>query len=188
MDNLKVLNDQLIRMRKMNRYYHQQFLTDVRLIMIVTIAMLIFVNELTYYILPFVSLFGAVLLSFHAHYLIFSRNFSQYLEKAINKENGQNTLIAHELENSYFFPIQEKKIVVAGLGSSFSWFSFVTLFITGYGVAIYIYGLLNINLSDSFYYTLVLSGITIITLTTGIWWFVLGVGEKRLKKIYEKYE
>jgi len=27
-----------------------------------------------------------------------------------------------------------------------------------------------------------------ITLTTGIWWFVLGVGEKRLKKIYEKYE
>ena len=100
MDNLKVLNDQLIRMRKMNRYYHQQFLTDVRLIMIVTIAMLIFVNELTFYILPFVSLFGAVLLSFHAHYLIFSRNFSQYLEKAINKENGQNTLIAHELENS----------------------------------------------------------------------------------------
>ena len=95
MDNLKVLNDQLIRMRKMNRYYHQQFLTDVRLIMIVTIAMLIFVNELTFYILPFVSLFGAVLLSFHAHYLIFSRNFSQYLEKAINKENGENTLIAH---------------------------------------------------------------------------------------------
>ena len=119
---------------------------------------------------------------------LFSRNFSQYLEKAINKESGQNTLIAHELENSYFFPIQEKKIVVAGLGSSFSWFSFVTLFITGYGVAIYIYGLLNINFSDSFYYTLVLSGITLITLTTGIWWFVLGVGEKRLKKIYEKYE
>ena len=109
MDNLKVLNDQLIRMRKMNRYYHQQFLTDVRLIMIVTIAMLIFVNELTYYILPFVSLFGAVLLSFHAHYLIFSRNFSQYLEKAINKENGQNNLIAHELENSYFFSNTRQK-------------------------------------------------------------------------------
>ena len=107
MDNLKVLNDQLIRMRQMNRYYHQQFLTDVRLIMIITIAMLVFVNELTFYILPFVSLFGAVLLSFHAHYLIFSRNFSQYLELAINKANGQNTLIAHELENSYFFPIQE---------------------------------------------------------------------------------
>ena len=63
MDNLKVLNDQLIRMRQMNRYYHQQFLTDVRLIMIITISMLVFVNELTFYILPFVSLFGAVLLS-----------------------------------------------------------------------------------------------------------------------------
>ena len=74
------------------------------------------------------------------------------------------------------------------LGSALSWFSFSTVFITVYGVAIYIDGLLNINLSYSYYYTLVLSGITIITLTTGIWWFVLGVGEKRLKKIYEKYE
>ena len=102
--------------------------------------------------IPFVSLFGAVLLSFHAHYLIFSRNFSEYLEKKINDLSNEKLMIAHELENIYFFPIQSKKIVVAGLGKSFSWFGFVTLFITTYGVSLYIYGLLNINFTDSFSY------------------------------------
>ena len=97
-------------------------------------------------------------------------------------------MIAHELENTYFFPIQSKKIVVAGLGKSFSWFGFVTLFITTYGVGLYIYGLLNINLSDSFNYLLVLIGATVITLSIGVWWFVLGEGEKRLSEVFRTYE
>lgn len=97
-------------------------------------------------------------------------------------------MIAHELENTYFFPIQSKKIVVAGLGKSFSWFGFVTLFITTYGVSLYIYGLLNINFTDSFSYLLVLICATIITLSIGVWWFVFGEGEKRLNEVYKKYE
>ena len=188
MDKLKVLSEQLSRMRQMNRYYHQQFLTDVRLLLFITVLLLIFNNSLTPFLLPFIALFGSVLLSFHAHYLLFSRNFSEYLEKKINTLTDDDLLIAHELENSYFFPIQDKKIVVAGIGKSFSWFGFVTLFITAYGIGIYMYGILNINFSDSFFYTVVLISITSVTLLTGIWWFVFGVGEKRLKEIYDKYQ
>ena len=188
MDKLNVLNSQLMRMRQMNRYYHQQFLTDVRLLLCLTVLILTFTNSLTYYLIPFISLFGAVLLSFHAHYLIFSRNFSEYLEKKINNLTKEKIMIAHELENTYFFPIQNKKIVVAGLGKSFSWFGFVTLFITFYGVGLYVYGVLNINFSDSFNYLLVLICATIITLSTGVWWFVLGEGEIRLSEVYKKYE
>jgi hypothetical protein len=188
MDKLNVLNSQLKRMRQMNRYYHQQFLTDVRLLLGLTVLMLTFRNTLTPYLIPFISLFGAVLLSFHAHYLIFSRNFSEYLERKINNLSEEKIMIAHELENTYFFPIQSKKIVVAGLGKSFSWFGFVTLFITTYGVGLYIYGLLNINLSDSFNYLLVLIGATVITLSIGVWWFVLGEGEKRLSEVFRTYE
>ena len=44
------------------------------------------------------------------------------------------------------------------------------------------------NFSDSFFYTVVLISITSVTLLTGIWWFVFGVGEKRLKEIYDKYQ
>lgn len=188
MDKLKFLNEQLTRMRKMNRYYHHQFLIDVRLLLIISVLLLIFNNSLTFFVIPFISLFGAVLLSFHAHYLIFSRNFSEYLEKQINKNLKENIMIAHLLENSYFFPIQDRKLVVAGLGKSFSWFGFVTLFITSYGISFYLYAVVNINLSEYFYYTLVLSLMTILTLLSGIWWFILGEGEKRLEKIYGKYE
>ena len=76
----------------------------------------------------------------------------------------------------------------ASIGKSFSWFGFVTLFITAYGVGVYTYGILNINLSESLIYTVVLIFITSVTLLTGIWWFVFGVGEKRLKDIYDKYQ
>ncbi len=95
-------------------------------------------------------------------------------------------MIAHELENTYFFPIQDKKIVVAGFGKSFSWFGFVTLFITLYGVGYFIYGVVNINFEDSVIYTVLLITLSAVTLLTGFWWFVLGVGEDRLKAIYEK--
>ena len=186
MDNITIISNQLSRMRQMNRYYHQQFLFDVRFLFLISIALLIFPVEQTFFIIPFVSLFGAVLLSFHAHYLIFSRNFSQYLEKEINKLTNKKIMIAHELENTYFFPIQDKKIVVAGFGKSFSWFGFVTLFITLYGVGYFMYGVVNINFEDSVIYTVLLITLSAVTLLTGFWWFVLGVGEDRLKAIYEK--
>jgi len=95
-------------------------------------------------------------------------------------------LIAHKLENNYFFPIQDKKIVVAALGKSFTWFGFVTLFITTYGIGFFIYGFMNIDYSQSTTYTLVLLISSLITLLVGYWWFVYGEGEKRLRRIYEQ--
>ena len=146
MDKLTVIREQLQRMRQMNRYYHQQFLIDVRFLFATSILLIVIQEHIVFYIIPFVSLFGAVILSFHAHYLIFSRNFSQYLEKKINLETGDELLIAHQLENRYFFPIQDRKIVVAGFGKSFSWFGFVTLFITSYGIGLFVYGILLLKL------------------------------------------
>ena len=84
MEKITIVQDQLKRMRQMNRYYHHQFLIDVRLLLAISVLLLIVENSIKYYLIPFVSLFGAVLLAFHAHYLIFSRNFSDYLEKQIN--------------------------------------------------------------------------------------------------------
>ena len=190
MEKLTVYLDQLKRMRSMNRYYHDQFLLDVRILFILNTVFLFISLQNIYalYVLPLISLFGSVLLSFHAYFLIFSRQYSEFIELKINNELGEDVLIAHELENEYFFPINDKKIVVAVLGRGFTWFSFVTFFITGYGLGTFIYSIYQIyTKSLNFTFLVLIIIVLIVTVTIGIWWFISGTGEKRLNKIFEKY-
>ena len=171
----------------MNRYYHDQFLLDVRLLFIFN-TVFIFLslnNKNALYLIPLISLFGSVLLSFHAYFLIFSRHYSEFIEKKINSEYDEDILIAHELENDYFFPTQERKIVVAVLNKGFTWFSFVTLFITLYGISSFIWSMIQIVNNDlNMNYIYLVSTITFITLVIGYWWFVSGTGEKRLERVF----
>ena len=189
MDEIKLLENQLKRMRSMNRFYHLQFLNDVRFffaISLISLAISFNFNKINY-LLPLISLFGSVMLAFHAYYLIFSRNYSEYIEKKINNHLGKDAYITHKLENRYFFPIQDKKIVVAKLGKDFSWFSFVTLFITFYGFLLYVYGMYNIYTTlNSIYYFLFIILLTLVTFITGYWWFIKNEGESRLKKVYDE--
>ena len=150
MEKITLYKEQLSRMRSMNRYYHDQFLLDVRILFIFN-TVFIFLslnNKNALYLIPLISLFGSVLLSFHAYFLIFSRHYSEFIEKKINSEYDENVLIAHELENDYFFPTQERKIVVAVLNKGFTWFSFVTLFITLYGISSFIWSMIQIYNND----------------------------------------
>ena len=177
-------------MRSMNRYYHDQFLIDVRVLFVLN-TIFIFLslgNSNALYLLPLISLFGSVILSFHAYFLIFSRQYTQFIEERINTEFDEDILIAHELENEYFFPINQKKIVVAVLNKGFTWFSFVTLFITFYGVSTFawsIYQIINNEMNINFVYFILL--VTLVTLSVGFWWFLSGTGEKRLERIFKKY-
>ena len=189
MNEINILENQLKRMRSMNKFYHLEFLKDVRYFFAISIISLIisFNNETVLYLLPLISLFGSVMLAFHAYFLIFSRNYSEYLEKKINKQSNSEIFITHKLENSYFFPIQDKKIVVAKIGKEFSWFSFVTLFITFYGVALYVYAIYNlVTLMNSINYLVFIIILTLITFSVGYWWFVNNVGESRLRSIYDE--
>ena len=181
MEKITIYKDQLSRMRSMNRYYHDQFLIDVRVLFVLN-TIFIFLslgNSNALYLLPLISLFGSVILSFHAYFLIFSRQYTQFIEERINTEFDEDILIAHELENEYFFPINQKKIVVAVLNKGFTWFSFVTLFITFYGVSTFawsIYQIINNEMNINFVYFILL--VTLVTLSVGFWWFLSGTGEK----------
>ena len=174
----------------MNRYYHDQFLLDVRILFIFN-TVFIFLslnNKNALYLIPLISLFGSVLLSFHAYFLIFSRHYSEFIEKKINSQYDEDVLIAHELENDYFFPTQERKIVVAVFNKGFTWFSFVTFFITLYGISSFIWSMIQIVNNDlNMNYIYLVSTITFITLVIGYWWFVSGTGEKRLEKVFNKH-
>jgi len=190
MEKITIYKEQLSRMRSMNKYYHDQFLTDVRVLFILN-TIFIFLslgNPNALYLIPLISLFGSVILSFHAYFLIFSRQYTEFIEKRINNEYDEEILIAHELENEYFFPINQKKIVVAVLNKGFTWFSFVTLFITFYGVSTYAWSIMkmfNNGMNTNFIYFILF--ITLVTLSVGFWWFLSGTGEKRLEKVFTKY-
>ena len=190
MEKITIYKEQLSRMRSMNRYYHDQFLIDVRVLFILN-TVFIFLslgNTNALYLIPLISLFGSVILSFHAYFLIFSRQYTEFIEKRINNEYDEEILIAHELENEYFFPINQKKIVVAVLNKGFTWFSFVTLFITFYGVSTYAWSMIkmfNNGMNTNFIYFILF--ITLVTLSVGFWWFLSGTGEKRLEKVFAKY-
>ena len=190
MEKITIYKEQLSRMRSMNRYYHDQFLIDVRVLFILN-TIFIFLslgNPNALYLIPLISLFGSVILSFHAYFLIFSRQYTEFIEKRINNEYDEEILIAHELENEYFFPINQKKIVVAVLNKGFTWFSFVTLFITFYGVSTYAWSIIklfNNGMNTNFIYFILF--ITLVTLSVGFWWFLSGTGEKRLEKVFAKY-
>ena len=189
MDEIKLLENQLKRMRSMNRFYHLQFLNDVRFYFFIgLVSLIISINyDKTLYLLPLISLFGSVILAFHAYFLIFSRNYSEYIEKKINHLLKKDVYITHKLENKYFFPIQDKKIVVAKLGKNYSWFSFVTLFITFYGISLYIYGMYYIFtvLSNINYFVFIIF-LTLVTFITGYWWFINNEGESRLRSVYDE--
>ena len=190
MEKITIYKEQLSRMRSMNRYYHDQFLIDVRVLFILnTVFIFLSLGNLNaLYLIPLISLFGSVILSFHAYFLIFSRQYTEFIEKRINNEYDEEILIAHELENEYFFPINQKKIVVAVLNKGFTWFSFVTLFITFYGVSTYAWSIMklfNNGMNTNFIYFILF--ITLVTLSVGFWWFLSGTGEKRLEKVFTKY-
>ena len=188
MDEVSLLEKQLTRMRSMNRFYHQQFLIDVRIFFIISIVLfyLSFEYYFSNYLINLTSIFGSVLLAFHAYYLIFSRHYSEFIEKKINALTGKTVYVTHLLENKYFFPINDKKIVVAKIGKDFSWFSFVTLFITTFGVSLYFYSLYNIYfLISNKFFTFLSIAILIVTFIIGYWWFVKNTGEKRLETVYK---
>ena len=190
MEKITIYKEQLSRMRSMNRYYHDQFLIDVRVLFVLNTVFiyLSLANPNALYLIPLISLFGSVILSFHAYFLIFSRQYTQFIEKRINNEYSEDILIAHELENEYFFPINQKKIVVAVLNKGFTWFSFVTLFITFYGVSTYSWSIMQMfNKGMNIYFIYFILFITFVTLSVGFWWFLSGTGEKRLERIFEKY-
>ena len=79
MDELNFTHDQLKRMRSMNKFYHHQFLIDVRIFFTLGLIALIFAlfNPKIVYILPFLSLFG----NFDSSYFE-----SYYSKPAVNRQ------------------------------------------------------------------------------------------------------
>lgn len=179
----------------MTRYYHEQFFSDIRLQVIATIALFVVAFwevEGAFLLIPVVALYGAVQTAFDASYLIFARQYAARLEGFINERLDAPVLVAAELERRYLFPLDDRKIVTAAFGQSFSYFGFVTLFFTALGIVSYLFGLvLGLPFLDragdgwTVAYLVALFATTIASLVVGWWWFVGGEGERRLRSILD---
>jgi hypothetical protein len=194
-DTTRIAAQQLGRMRGMTRYYHEQFFSDVRYSTLATAALLLVgwwqVPE-AFLLVPLVALIGAAQTAFDASYLIFARQYAARLEQRINADLGDDVLVAAELEATYLFPLDERKIVTARFGADFTWFGFMTLFYTAIGIGSYVFGaalaLPVLRDHDPLWgvaYTIVLVGLTLASLIIGSWWFVEGEGERRLATVLD---
>ena len=191
----RVAADQLSRMRGMTRYYHERFFSDIRLQVVSTVVLFVvgfWQVEGAFLLIPVVALYGAVQTAFDASYLIFARQYAARLEGFLNERLDTPVLVAAELERQYLFPLDDRKIVTAAFGQSFSYFGFVTLFFTALGIASYVFGLaLGLPFLDAVgdgwtvAYLATLFGLTIAALVVGWWWFVGGEGERRLRSILD---
>ena len=190
MDAVTVAHEQLRRMRGMNAAYHRQFFSDVRLVLMLGVALFVVafagVAEAVL-LVPFVMLWGACQTAFDASYLHFARHYAAALERYINRSLGEQVLVAGEIEDQYLYPLNVTKVVTVPLRSSVTWFGFMTAFTTMGGAfatvaAVWMsQGLLSGTALVAYavaYLALALPAIAI-----GFWWFVGGAGEQKIRRV-----
>ena len=183
---------QLARMRGMVGLYHRQFFADIKFSVAVELALFaagFWIDGRLWLAIPFVALIGANQTAFDASYLIFARQYAAALERVLNREVADGVLVASELEASYLFELDSRKVVTLGFGSGFTWFGWMTAFYSLVGVISYVYGLAlglgTIGGTAELVFLVVLLGLTSVSLLVGAWWFVRGEGENRLRRILE---
>ena len=195
-DRLRLKAAQLGRMRGMTRYYHDRFFSDVRFtaacLRACSVCPGLWEVEEALLLVPVVALLGATMTAFDASYLLFARHYPARLEADLNVAVGEGALLAAQVEDIYLFPLNKRKVVVAALDRGFTWFGFMTLFITAMGVVAFLVGLALglpvLGNHGSGWVVAYLAGLGILTvaaLAVGLCWFVGGEGERRLRSVLE---
>lgn len=193
---LALAAQQLRRMRGMNARYHDRFFSDIRFTTVASLALLVAgfaVDDRLFLTIPVIALMGAAQSAFDASYLIFSRQYATRLERDLNRMAGREILVAHRLEDAYLFPLDERKVVTLPL-SAMTWFGFMTGFYTLIGIGTYVVGVvLSLRviedrgaIASGGLYLVALASLTVLTLVMGLWWFIGGEGERRLKALLDE--
>ena len=193
-DPMRLATLQLSRMRGMTVEYHRRFFGDIRFA-VVSITALFVVGfwevPAAFLLIPVIAVYTAVQTAFDASYLIFARQYAARLERYLNARAGETIHVGAMMEDAYLFPLDVRKIVTAAPGRGFSWFGFVTLFQTALGVAAAGFGMalgytnflqLHAGAWDSVYFTTIFV-LAAAALGVGVWWFVGGEGERRLREV-----
>lgn len=182
-------------MRGMTRYYHARFFSDIRNTTLLVLGLFIIgwagIDE-AFLLVPIAVLLGGNQTAFDASYLHFARHYSARLEADLNAGVRRKVLVGSDLEDRYLYPLEERKLVTAHLGSGFSWFGWMTLLYTlsgalafGAGVALGWPVLVSAGSGWQAFYLIAVGVIAVASVVMGGWWFVSGAGERRLRDVLE---
>jgi hypothetical protein len=128
---LRILEDQLTRMRGMLFGYSERFFERIRTYLLITLALLVIAGAGIFRdavaIVPFLIPFAFLETGYLFYYTVFARRHAEYLERAVNTRLGREVLVAHRLEAAYFYPRDAPKIAGISAGNPGGMMSGVTI-------------------------------------------------------------
>ena len=130
-DELRLLADQLTRMRGMLFGYSERFFERIRTYLLLTLALLVVggadIFPAASLAVPFLVPFAFLETGYLFFYTVFARRHAEYLERTINARLGRDVLVAHRLEAAYFYPPDAPKIAAISFGNPAGMMSVMTL-------------------------------------------------------------
>ena len=146
-DDLRILEDQLTRMRGMLFGYSERFFERIRTYLVLTLLLLVVSGSRIFpgavIAVPFLVPFAFLETGYLFYYTVFARRHAEYLERAINTCLGRDVLVAHRLEAAYFYPPDSPKIAALSFGRPLGMMSEMTLGYTGGAALLWLAGMLG---------------------------------------------
>jgi hypothetical protein len=146
-DEIRLLAEQLARMRGMLFGYSERFFERVRTWTLVALLLLalsgsgIFPGAVI--AVPFLVPFAFLETAYLFYYTVFARRHAEFLERAINARFGRDVLAAHRLEAAYFYPPDAARVAAFSFGRPLGMMSATTAGYTGGAFLLWLAGILG---------------------------------------------
>lgn len=147
-DELRLLADQLARMRGMLFGYSERFFERIRTWTLVSLTLLVAAAlgiPPAAIAVPFLVPFAFLETGYLFFYTVFARRHAERLEQAINERFGYEVLAAHRLEAAYFYPPEAPKIAAISLGNRLGMMSVMTLGYTAGAAFLWLAGMAGLE-------------------------------------------
>ena len=130
-EELRLLSDQLARMRGMLFGYSERFFERIRTYLVITLALLVIGGANIFpeavIAVPFLVPFAFLETGYLFFHTVFARRHAEYLERTINERLGRDVLVANRLEAAYYYPPDAPKIAGFSLGNPLGMMSAMTI-------------------------------------------------------------
>jgi hypothetical protein len=130
-EHLRLLHNQLERMRAMHYKYSELFYNLITLAFVILILMAAasFTDTLRAIVLlvPFFTIWVGLQSAYYLSYTIFARVYATGIEKTINSAHDRDLLIAHRIEAAYLFPLRAGQFAGVPLRFAQTLIGFLTL-------------------------------------------------------------